>query len=427
MRDCSDSEKAGHEEISACLILPQFSEHKMMICGGHGVDYDGGRMHGVCDATNADCRLFMAVVAMTKLRYPLFAIVIGMMFLGGWAALQRAGWTLPMLRPPLVGMHGALMIGGVFGALISLERAVAISSLTRQPRHWSFLAPILAGLGGVLLIWEGPSLAARLCLAGASLLLTAVYIYTATKRHYWSLHTVIMTAGAALWLVGNLGWAAGSPIPVIVHTWMGFIVLTIVGERLELSRVTRLSAQTQRLLIGAVAVYGAGALLALVDLAVGSRAVGVGAVLVALWLLRYDIAGRRLGHPGLTGYIAVCLVVGYVWLAISGVLAVLFGPVYAGFQYDAVIHALVGGFIFSMVFGHAPLILPALTGRQIAFTPGFFLPLALLHLSIALREISSLSASFEGRMWASAINAAAVILFALLLISGARRAQANAT
>ena len=72
----------------------------------------------------------------SSLRYPLFALVLVMMSLGGWAALQRAGWVLPTIRPSLIGIHGALMIGGVFGVLIALERAVAISSLLRQPRHW---------------------------------------------------------------------------------------------------------------------------------------------------------------------------------------------------------------------------------------------------------------------------------------------------
>jgi hypothetical protein len=355
------------------------------------------------------------------LRYPLFAGVIVMMLLGGWAALQRAGWLLPMLRPPLVGMHGVLMIGGVFGALIALERAVAISSLVQQPRHWSFLAPILAGLGGVLLIWEGASTAARLCLVGGSLVLTTVYAYTATTRHYWSLHTTIMTVGAALWLVGNLAWAFGSPVAVVVYAWMGFVLLTIVGERLELTRVTRPTAQTERLLMGAGAVYVVGALLALLDLALGSRIAGVGALLIALWLLRYDIAGRRLRQPGLTGYIAVCLFIGYIWLGISGTLSIAFGAVYGGFQYDAVIHALVGGFIFSMVFGHAPLIFPALTGRQIAFSRAFYAPLVVLHLAMVLRILSDLGASFQGRMWASAINAAAVLLFAAMMVYGMAR------
>ena len=356
----------------------------------------------------------------SALRYPLFALVLIMMSAGGWAALQRAGWVLPTIRPSLIGIHGALMIGGVFGALIALERAVAISSLLRQPRHWSFLAPLLAGIGGILLILDGASIAARASITAASLVLIWVYGYTATKHHYWSLHTAIMCVGAGLWAVGNVVWLTGSPVYSVVHVWMAFIVLTIVGERLELSRVTRLTKRTEQLLMGAVTVYTTGTVLAIFALAEGVRVAGIGAILTALWLMRYDLASKRLKHAGLTRYIALCLFSGYIWLGISGVFSLIFGAVYAGFQYDAVIHAVVGGFIFSMVLGHAPMIFPALTGRQIAYSSAFYLPLALLHASILMREISNVIASFQGRMWAGMINAVAILLFMGMMIYGMR-------
>lgn len=357
----------------------------------------------------------------STLRYPLFATVIAMMFLGGWAALQRAGWGLPTIRPNLIGLHGALMIGGVFGALISLERAVALSSLHRSPRHWSFLAPIMAGLGGITLIFLDDATPAKYLLVGGSFTLSLVYAYTATKYHYWSLHTAIMCLGALLWLIGNIFWAAGYPIYSIVHAWLGFIVLTIVGERLELSRVTRLSKNTEYLLIGAIIIYVIGVLLAIFQLDLGVRVTGCGLILLALWLLRYDIASKRLKHTGLTRYIAFCLFIGYLWLGFAGILALTTGAVYAGFNYDAILHAIAGGYIFSMVFGHAPMIFPALTGKQIKFSVAFYVPLALLHLSIILREISNLSATFDGRKWASLLNATSILLFLAMMALGAIR------
>lgn len=365
----------------------------------------------------------------SSLRYPLFALVLVMMSLGGWAALQRAGWVLPTIRPSLIGIHGALMIGGVFGVLIALERAVAISSLLRQPRHWSFLAPLFAGIGGILLILDGASIAARASITAASLVLIWVYSYTATKHHYWSLHTAIMCVGAGLWAVGNVGWLLGSPVYSVVHVWMAFIVLTIVGERLELSRVTRLTKRTEQLLMGVVAVYSIGAVLAIFALAEGIRIAGIGAILTSLWLMRYDLAGKRLKAAGLTRYIAFCLFSGYIWLGISGIFSLSFGAVYAGFQYDAILHAIVGGFIFSMVLGHAPMIFPALTGRQIAFSTAFYTPLALLHASILMREISNVIASFQWRMWAGMTNAVAILLFIAMMLYGTRlyrRQQQNA-
>lgn len=359
----------------------------------------------------------------SMLRYPLFAAVIIMMFAGGWAALQRSGWSLPTLRPSLVGMHGPLMIGGVFGMLIALERAVAIAALRRSPRHWSFLAPLLAGIGGALLLLDGATVPARVLLTAASAMLVAVYAVTATRHHYWSLHTAIMCLGAVLWTVGNALWLAGQPVYVLVYAWMGFIILTIVGERLELSRVMRPTKQTERLLLGAVAIYTVGALLVIVDQTWGTRIAGSGAILLALWLLRFDVAGRRLRASGLTRYISICLFAGYIWLAVAGVLAIAFGAVYAGLRYDAVIHAVVGGFIFSMVFGHAPMIFPALAGREIHFSHSFYLALALLHAAIALRVGSDLVGSFDGRMWASLLNAGAVLLFLGMIARGALAQQ----
>jgi uncharacterized protein involved in response to NO len=110
------------------------------------------------------------------------------------------------------------------------------------------------------------------------------------------------------------------------------------------------------------------------------------------------------------------LFTGYFWLGIAGLLLIGFGPVYAGFQYDAIIHAISVGFVFSMVFGHAPVILPALTGRQVTFTPMLYLPLIILHLSITVRVLSDLSLSFDGRLWASALNAVGVLLFLATLV-----------
>ena len=39
---------------------------------------------------------------------------------------------------------------------------------------------------------------------------------------------------------------------------------------------------------------------------------------LAAWLLRYDIARRNARQSGLTRYIALCLLSGYLWLALAG-------------------------------------------------------------------------------------------------------------
>jgi hypothetical protein len=44
---------------------------------------------------------------------------------------------------------------------------------------------------------------------------------------------------------------AGQPIYLTVHWWTAFLILTIVGERLELSRIRRLT-RTSEYLLGSV-------------------------------------------------------------------------------------------------------------------------------------------------------------------------------
>jgi hypothetical protein len=54
-------------------------------------------------------------------------------------------------------------------------------------------------------------------------------------------------------------------------------------------------------------------------------------------------------------------------------------------SYDTALHALLLGFVFSMVFGHAPIVLPAVSRVVLPCHRTFYLSLALRHASPALR------------------------------------------
>jgi len=354
------------------------------------------------------------LVILPPLRVMLLGFVLITMLLGGWAALQRAGWQLPSITPSLIGIHGVLMIG-VFATLISLERAVAVAAIFNQAWHWAYFAPIILAMGVISLIIFGAQTPTRLAFLVGSGWFVWIYVYTATKRHYWSLPIYTLTWGAVLLVIGYLAWILASPIFQVVHLWIAFLVVTIVSERLELSRVRRLTPTSEKLLLGALGIYGAGAIITLIELNIGIRIVGAGMIAIASWLIKYDIAGRGIRRTGFTRYIAWCMLVGYGWLFVGGVLAIWVGAVYAGFQYDMVLHAVVVGFVFSMIFGHAPIIFPALTKRDIQFSNLFYGCLVLLHVAVLLRIGSDMSANFEGRMWASLINATAVCLFLALI------------
>lgn len=343
------------------------------------------------------------------LRLPLIALVALGMLLGLWAAAQRIGWQLPNVNGTLVSIHGPLMIGGVLGTLISLERAAALTALDGAKARWAYAAPVFSGFGGLLLIVSGATRPAMLLITLSSVALGAIFV-TVLRRHS-ALHTLVMAVGAGCWLVGNLLWFYGQPVYQVLHWWIGFLVLTIVSERLELSRVTRLSANSKRLFALAVGVYLSGVLLTTFALDVGVRWAGAGGIALAAWLLRYDIARYTVRKTGLTRFIAACLLAGYVWLGVGGILGIAFGAVYAGFAYDALLHAVLLGFVFSMIFGHAPIIIPALTGRSVPYRPLFYSYLVLLHLSLALRIFGDLSAWLPGRMWGGLLNIFAVLIF----------------
>ena len=82
---------------------------------------------------------------------------------------------------------------------------------------------------------------------------------------------------------------------------------------------------------------------------------------------------------GLTRFIAVCLS-GYVWLGVGGVLTWYFAGILAGPYYDAMLHTVFVGFVFAMIFGHAPIILPAILSRTTSpYQPALYVPLLHLH------------------------------------------------
>lgn len=356
-------------------------------------------------------------------RVPLM-VMAALALLGGlWAGLIRLGWLLPPLTLQLPAQHGPLMVSGFLGTLISLERAVALSQ-NQNGRRRFYLAPLLAGLGGVTLFLMLPPAVPRglstLGALGLVLIFVVIYRLQPTTDH------VIMGIGALLWLVGNGLWLAGWPIFQVLPWWVGFLVLTIAGERLELGRVLLQKQRTRQAFLAITAVFLAGLLFSLFAFDAGLRLAGLGLVALGLWLLRYDIARRTIRQKGLTRYIAACLLPGYVWLIVGGVLWLIYGGQYvAGPIYDALLHTIFLGFVFSMIFGHAPVIIPAVLGIQVPYTPLFYIHLGLLHLSLLMRVVGDLLLWLPLRRWGGLLNEVAVLLFLLVTAVAVRRGKKN--
>ena len=327
--------------------------------------------------------------------------------LGGlWAGLVRVGWSLPgAARAPLAA-HGPLMVVGFVGTLIGLERAVALG------KRWAYTAPLLTGLGGLALLAAPSSTAGPALMTAGSAAFLAVM--AALARRQVGPVMLIMGLGAACWLVGNLLWVRGWPVYRVVPWWAAYPVLTIVAERLELSRFVRISQAAFAVLYGAVASALAGLVIAGPLPNQGTRLLALGLLCMALWLLHYDIARRRLGEPGLPRFVAVGLILGYLWMVVAGCVQLWVGPVTSGYAYDAAYHALFLGFVFSMIFVHAPIVFPSVTGVDIPFRRVFYLHLTLLHASLLLRIAGDARDWLPWRQWGALLNAVAIVLFFLV-------------
>ncbi len=349
-------------------------------------------------------------------RFPLSFLILAILALLAalWAGLMRLGWQLPALTPSLAILHGPLMISGFLGTLITLERAVAMN------QKWMYLPPLLSGLGWLLaaIVPNLPIGVILLTLAS----LGGVAILAEIVRREYALHTVTMFLGSLAWFTGNLLWVFGWQIFQVVFFWMAFLVLTIAGERLELSRVLHQPKTQQNLFGSIISIFLAGILLALFNLQLGTRLSGLSLLLLPLWSLRNDIAWRNIRHKlPLTRYIAWCLALGFVWLGVGGGLSLLFGAQVAGPRYDAVLHVVFVGFVISMIFGHAPIIFPAILGVPINFQPAFYIHLILLHGSLALRVIADYANWHTLRMWGGLLNEVAILLFIGMTVYSIRK------
>lgn len=342
---------------------------------------------------------------MQKRYLPLVALSILALLAALWAGLLRLGWSLPTF-PNLAMAHGPLMVCGFLGTLIPLERAVAIR------RKWMFAAPVLTVLGWVSLLASPGMLGAALFTLGS---LVTLAILAFMLRREPKIHTGVMAAGGLAWVVGNILWLTGMPLFQMVFWWIAFLVLTIAGERLELSRVLHPSPGQVRTFGLFAALLLGGAVVATLDLEVGTRLSGAGLLALGLWFLPNDIARRNLRHTvPLTRYIARCLYAGFIWLIVGGGMMLLIGAQVAGPYYDAVLHIVFVGFVMSMIFGHAPIIFPAIAQVRVIFQPVFYVHLLLLHLSLLVRIVGNMASLQSVRQWGGLLNEVAILLFLVM-------------
>src|SRR5579875_1134904 len=341
-----------------------------------------------------------------RLRFPLLVLAIASLVAAVWAGLLRLGWSLPQGRPNLAELHGPLMVFGFLGTVVSLERAVALR------RAWGYLAPAGTLAGAALLLAGLRQGTGELVLLAAGCVLVALFVLILRTQTTAPAATLLL--GAVAWVVGDALWLHGDPLVQVVPWWSAFLVLTIVGARLELAAMSRLTRSGRLLFLALTLLFLAGLACTASDEETGIRLAGAALAGYALWLARFAVARQTVRRAGLPGYVG---------LGVGGLLWLRDGAALAGFVHDAELHAIFLGFVFSMIFGHAPVIFPGVLGVSIPYRRPFYLHLGLLHAGLALRVGGDLAGSATAARWGGLVNATAIALFLVSTLASAALAR----
>jgi hypothetical protein len=307
----------------------------------------------------------------------LLLLPAGLALLAGLdAALLLLGLPAPITAERLPQVHGMLLVLGFVGTLIAVERAVAL----RHPA--GFAAPAMLGLGGLLLLSPAPMTVGKIAqLAGAAAL---VALYVPLWRRQRDDAVAVQALGAVLATGGLVLWLGGLPIGTLLPWLVGFVVLTIGGERLELARLAMGPTAGGRLVLLAAGMC-AGVLASVLWPAVGYPLLALATLALVGWLGAHDVARRTIRSQGLPRFTAGCMLAGYGWLAVAAGIWLVGGPTVDEAAYDAVVHAVFLGFTLSMIMAHAPIILPAVLRRPMPYHPAMLVPAVVLQLSLVLR------------------------------------------
>ncbi len=342
-------------------------------------------------------------------RFGLLALAGVSLLAGLLGALVLLGVTGPTPAAPLAGSHGLLMAMGFLGTVIALERAVALG------RAWGYVAPLAAGVAGVGLVIGAPAIVVTTLISVASIVYLAMYLaFLGMDR---GLHTWVQAAGALAWVLSAALLQAGRPVADVIPALAALLILTVSGERLELARLARLTPARRATFLAAAGAFGAGVLVATWAPDLGYRLGGLGLLSLAAWLARYDIARRTVRLPGVTRYIALCLLAGYAWLVVGGAAWLAYGGSAPALARDAMLHALFLGFVISMVYGHAPVILPAVLRVPLPYRPWFHGHLTLLHVGLVIRVTGDVTSTPEAWRLGGVLTVTSMLLFVVASVA----------
>lgn len=332
------------------------------------------------------------------------------------AGLQLLGTDAPLKVDRFPQVHGMLLVLSFVGTVIALERSVALN------KAWGYASPALLGIAGLLLISPADLWLGKTVLLAGTIAMTLVYI-PLWRRQYDNV-VLIQVLGAVSAVAAAALWLRVPNIPVLLPFLGTFVVLTIAGERLELARIGIASPKAEPLLLAASFTLLSATAATLLWPAAGYPLFGTALLALVGWLVVYDAARKTIRSQGLPRYIAASLLAGYGWLAIAGVVLALHDGPLTGAAYDVAIHAVFLGFTIAMIMAHAPVILPAVLRKPLPYTPGFWLPAGLLHVSLVVRlGMGDGAGNHSAWVTGGVLNVVSILLFAAMAVWQATRAK----
>ena len=291
-------------------------------------------------------------------------------------------------------------------------------------KTWAWAGPAFHVLAVLTLLAGAPRPVPAVCFALSFLVLG--FIYLEVHRRQPTLAVLVQAAGVIGGIAASLLWAMNPSFATAMPLCVLYVVATIIGERMELARVTIVGTRAENLITALVLALAAAGVIYILVPAVGYRLMGALLLAISLTTVRVDVAKNLVRAKGLPQYSAACMLAGYFWLALAGLAWLGMGQV-SGFSYDASVHTIFLGFVMSMIFAHAPIILTSVIRKMLPYSPVLYVPMVLLHAGLMVRVGADIFAHTGVYQVGGMTNVVAVLLFVLsgfvLIIREARRAH----
>jgi hypothetical protein len=278
----------------------------------------------------------------------LFAISIGI-----WRIAVTRGFNLPPI-PESWPAHGEIMLGGFLASLIIFERMIAL------PINSLIWVPYVFASSALMLHSGNPSVRFIHLAALAGWLLHRWIAFR--NFHRWEKplaeSVAFITLTSALMYPGGL-----TARPEVALQGLAFPITVIAIERLEMSFL--LKRIGSRLVLFGLIVWCLLWNLATWRGIPNLTVMGVITLLLVGSIAYYDAALRitQKHSKGLHKFLRTALTFSYLWLFLGAVAMAASSKISAAIFKDVLFHLIGLGFIFTMILGHAPLILSSALGK----------------------------------------------------------------